>query len=140
MTNWISHENPRRIQPWGFILLGAVIVAGVLSAWGLAVRADKEMRRELLGQARLVAETINLQHVQTLSGTEADLDSPLMCGSRSSLWRFGQFKGSVDSSIFWGEKRKERCFSLWIANRRSRQRPSSGADIHRSSPGVSPFL
>jgi signal transduction histidine kinase/DNA-binding response OmpR family regulator len=76
MTNWISHENPRRIQPWGFILLGAVIVAGVLCAWRLSIRADEEMRRELLWQARLAAEAVNLQHVKALSGTEADEDSP----------------------------------------------------------------
>ena len=37
-------------------------------------RADRAMRRELLHDARLVAQSVNLQRLRALSGTEADLE------------------------------------------------------------------
>jgi PAS domain S-box-containing protein len=57
-------------------LLATLIVAGMLFAWWLINQADHAMRKELLGQARLVAESVNLEHIRALTGTEADLKSP----------------------------------------------------------------
>ncbi len=58
------------------IALAATLAGGVVLAWLLAARADCGMRQDLLGQARLVAGAVNIEHVRALSGTEADLASP----------------------------------------------------------------
>ena len=50
------------------------LIAGV--AWLTVRRADREMRADLLQQVLLVAKAIDIEHVQALSGTEADLGSP----------------------------------------------------------------
>ncbi len=57
------------------VLLAALAAVG-LFAWWTAVRADRAMRADLLLQTQLVAETVNIQRVQALSGTKADRDSP----------------------------------------------------------------
>jgi len=54
-------------------LLPAILVAGALLSWWMAVRADREMRQDLLGQTRLAAEAVNLDRVPELSGTSVDL-------------------------------------------------------------------
>jgi PAS domain S-box-containing protein len=54
----------------------AILAAGALFAWWEAARADREMRADLLQQARLVMQAVEIERVQALSGTEADLDSP----------------------------------------------------------------
>jgi hypothetical protein len=41
-------------------LLACILVAGALGIWWLAVRADREMREDLLGRTRLVARAVNL--------------------------------------------------------------------------------
>lgn len=56
--------------------LAAALIAGALFTWWAAARADREMRDELLQQAHIAAQTINIEHLQALSGTKADLQSP----------------------------------------------------------------
>ncbi|MBM9537811.1 response regulator [Desulfobulbus alkaliphilus] len=75
MTNHIFHEDSRGSRRL-LVLLTAVIVAGALCAWWLFDRADRQMREDLLAQTRLVAGAVNLESIQSLSGTEADLASP----------------------------------------------------------------
>ncbi len=58
----------------GLLLL--VLAAGALGAWWLAVRADHEMREDLLARTRLVAGALNLERIGALTGTAADLESP----------------------------------------------------------------
>ncbi len=53
-----------------------MLVAGALFAWWIASRTDHEMREALLDQARLVAGSVNIKRVQSLTGTETDLSSP----------------------------------------------------------------
>ncbi len=62
----------RRLLPG---LLLAILAAGALFAWWMTVRADLEMREDLLGQTRLVAGAVDLEYVMALYGTEADLES-----------------------------------------------------------------
>ena len=57
-------------------LLIAILVAGSLLVWRTGIRADRELRDELLGQTRAVARALQLDRVKSLSGTEADLDLP----------------------------------------------------------------
>ncbi len=60
---------------WMAIALLAVLAAGALFTWWIVQRVNREMRNELLLQARLVAHSVDLDHVKALSGTEADLAS-----------------------------------------------------------------
>jgi PAS domain S-box-containing protein len=57
-------------------LLGAValvLLGGALFVWWTVSRADREMRADLLRQARMVEQAVNVERVKALSGTEADL-------------------------------------------------------------------
>jgi len=58
------------------VMLVAILGAGSLLVWQTAVRADREMRAELLLQTRLIAQTVNPARVQSLTGTAADLTNP----------------------------------------------------------------
>ncbi len=69
-TRSLSGSNRRTA-----IVLMTLLAAGVLFVWWTAHQADRALRKELLEQARLVAETVNLESVKGLSGTEADLDA-----------------------------------------------------------------
>ncbi len=54
-----------------------VLAAGLSFVWLMAVRIDREMRSELLRQARLVAQIINVEKFKDmLSGNEEDLGKP----------------------------------------------------------------
>ncbi len=61
---------------WALVALFAILAIAVLSTWGLARRVDRELRRTLLLQARLVAQAVNVDCITALTGTEADLASP----------------------------------------------------------------
>ena len=91
MTMWraVQSERPRKGRaPRGVRLLRsllnrrfaclsiAILLAGSLLVWQAGVRADQELRYELLEQARAVARALQLDRVKLLSGTEADLDLP----------------------------------------------------------------
>ena len=54
----------------------AILAAGVALAWWTVARADRETRANLLRQARLVAQGVDPDLIQGLTGTTADLDSP----------------------------------------------------------------
>ncbi|MDO8835432.1 MAG: cache domain-containing protein, partial [Vicinamibacterales bacterium] len=56
-------------------LLMAILAAGVLLTWWLAVRADRELREDLLGRTRLVAGAMTLEQLGALTGSAADLES-----------------------------------------------------------------
>jgi PAS domain S-box-containing protein len=70
----------------------AILAAGASLAWWTAARADREMRADLLQQARLVAETVNVPYLQTLSGTDADLASPIY---QRLKYQFGLVRGAI---------------------------------------------
>jgi two-component system, sensor histidine kinase and response regulator len=72
-TRFSEGKNPRLKAA---ALLLTLLVAGVLFTWWVVSRADREMRADLLQQTRLVAQAVNVERVQALSGTEADLGSP----------------------------------------------------------------
>jgi len=61
---------------WLRALPAAILAAGVLGIWWLAVRADHDLRKDLLARTRLVAEAVNRERIKALTGTEADLSSP----------------------------------------------------------------
>ncbi len=57
-------------------LMLAILAGGaVLASWMIG-RADTDARTDLLRKAQLVAQTLNAERVRSLSGTEADTNSP----------------------------------------------------------------
>jgi len=70
---------------WTLVVLAALLIAGALGSWWTSKRVDRDMREDLLRQTQLVAQSINLSHVKTLSGTEADLASPVYLRLKEQL-------------------------------------------------------
>ena len=60
---------------WILLLLLAILIACALFVWWMVVRVDREMRANLLQQAWLVAQAVDVDSVKTLTGTEADINS-----------------------------------------------------------------
>ncbi len=60
--------------PLAFFLL--LLAGGGLLAWISVDRAARDLRQELLQQAREIAPGVNLQHLKALTGSAADLASP----------------------------------------------------------------
>jgi CHASE1-domain containing sensor protein/signal transduction histidine kinase len=58
------------------LLLGILVAGGLLACWEVG-RTDREMRAALLEQTRQVAQAVEIQYLQALSGTEADGRSPV---------------------------------------------------------------
>jgi PAS domain S-box-containing protein len=58
------------------VLLAAMLAVGVLFTWWIVHRTDRAMRDDLLQQARLVMKAVNLDRLQALTGTAADLNTP----------------------------------------------------------------
>ena len=68
----------RRLSPFAFRLLAGAVAGAIVAGATVfsARRADRQLRADLLLQARLVAQAVDLDVVQTLAGTAADLDAP----------------------------------------------------------------
>jgi PAS domain S-box-containing protein len=58
------------------LMAAMVLLAGMGATYWLAQFEDARMRSELLIQARMVAETVDSRHIESLSGSAADLQSP----------------------------------------------------------------
>ena len=58
----------------GFILLLAVAASALIG--GVARRADQQMRGNLLLQARLVKQSLDVNEIRALSGTRTDIEKP----------------------------------------------------------------
>ena len=56
----------------------------MLTSW-IVERANEELRASQLLQARMVAQTINLDHLKALTGTEADTNSPVYLRLKEQL-------------------------------------------------------
>jgi diguanylate cyclase (GGDEF)-like protein/PAS domain S-box-containing protein len=53
-----------------------LLAAGIYGSWVTLIRADHNMRSELLIQTEMVTQAINVEKVKTLSGTDLDLENP----------------------------------------------------------------
>jgi PAS domain S-box-containing protein len=71
----MTGPNQRRGR-WLAGAVAAVLIAGAFFAWWTVTRSDHQMRADLLQQARLVAQAVEVSQVKALSGTKADLDKP----------------------------------------------------------------
>ncbi|AFL72747.1 response regulator [Thiocystis violascens] len=63
-----------RILWWVGAAVTILLVGGIFSWWTVA-RADRELREALLEQLRVVSQTVNIERLQSLSGTAADLEN-----------------------------------------------------------------
>ena len=75
----------KRINRRILILLLLVLAVGVALMWWGAHSTDKRMRAELLEQARIAAQAINIERVAALSGSEKDLNTPAYQRIKSQL-------------------------------------------------------
>ncbi|MEI6605623.1 MAG: CHASE domain-containing protein [Verrucomicrobiota bacterium] len=69
---------PRRLPSAPTLLLlvmGIFIVGSGLTWWALR-QADREMRENLLRQTQLLAQAVNVERLQQITGTPADLQNP----------------------------------------------------------------
>ncbi len=61
---------------WMAVLMLVILIAGVFSMWWALQRVDRQMRDDLLQQAWLVVQAVNVNRFKALTGTEADLKNP----------------------------------------------------------------
>ncbi len=66
-------------------LLLTVLTVGTLLAWWAVYRTDHELRAGQLQQARLVAQAVDSENIQALTGTPADLNSPVYLKLKEQL-------------------------------------------------------
>ncbi|MFO7534390.1 MAG: response regulator [Kiritimatiellia bacterium] len=66
-----------------------ILAFGAFFAMWLAMRADREMRSDLLIQARLAAQSMNSESIKALSGSKADLTSPVYRRLKAQLIAIG---------------------------------------------------
>ncbi len=71
-TNRFLGMNRRHLT---VALLLAMVTVGALFTWGMVVQADREMRTDLLQRMRMAVQAVNVERIQALTGTEADLES-----------------------------------------------------------------
>lgn len=53
-----------------------LILTGIAAGWVTAQRTNLSMRKDLLKQLEMVAPTINIERIKSLSGSETDLQNP----------------------------------------------------------------
>jgi PAS domain S-box-containing protein len=65
--------NTDRRRKWMAGAAAMVLIVGALFVWWKAVQTDDQMRADLLQQAHLIAQTVNIERVKHLAGDESDL-------------------------------------------------------------------
>jgi hypothetical protein len=78
--------NIRSLIIWLLVGLAAGVGGTAWTVW----RRDYEMRESLLGQARRMAQTLHTKDIEALSGSDADLDSPIYQRLKKVLAKFCQ--------------------------------------------------
>ena len=89
---------------WKAVAVSVLLVAGAFYTWCSVQRADRHMREDLLHQAHLLGQTVNVDRVRTLNGSGDDLNRP----------EYGRLKEQL--SVF--RKAREKCRFFYIIGRR----------------------
>lgn len=71
----IALRRGRGVLPTFAVLAAVATIGALLTRWTVR-QADATMREELLAKTRLVAETLDVPTIRSLTGTPSDLDSP----------------------------------------------------------------
>jgi len=65
---------PERKGRKAALAIPVMLVAGVLFIWLTVLRADRQMRNDLLLQARLIKQSLDIHALKTLSGSSSDIE------------------------------------------------------------------
>jgi PAS domain S-box-containing protein len=73
-----THASKRPLKTHYWVTTGFIIWLVLLLGFGFwtVVRIEREMRADLLQQTQIVAQGADIERIQALSGTEADISSP----------------------------------------------------------------
>ena len=100
----------RRMNRWWIFSLVMVFLTGTLFTLWVGQSEDARMRRDLLTTARLISKTVKAEEVALLSGSEADLKSPIyqrikneliLIRSASSRCRFIYLMGNKEDGTLY---------------------------------------
>jgi PAS domain S-box-containing protein len=69
-----GYSGKKHIRSIGVFFVLLVLLLGF--SWQTVVQTDRQMRADLLKQTRMLAQTVGIERLQNLSGTETDLNSP----------------------------------------------------------------
>ena len=96
---------PAPPQRCGLLVALVVLFAvGALSTWWTAHWTDGQMRQELLGQAQLIAQAVNLDRVAALTGSEADLTAPAYLELKDEFAKARRANGQCRFIYVMGQK------------------------------------
>ncbi len=76
MTNAESERPSMKSNRWLLFLIPLAVVCAIAFSWWTVYQVDRTMREHLLRDARLIMRTVNIDRVESLSGTKADLGTP----------------------------------------------------------------
>jgi PAS domain S-box-containing protein len=106
----LTDLTKRRV--WLAFFSFVLFLGGILCAWNIQ-HADSFMRADLLRRSSILAETINVYRLQTLSGESSDLEKPQYFRLKNQLIDVMKVYGDVDKvSIFC--RQSSGCFRFLI--------------------------
>ena len=105
-----SSDRERNCSRKMTLLVTAVLIAGLLLAWWVVIRADGEMRAALLDEARVVARAVGADKINALSGTIADIDKPEYLSIKKQFVEIGQHNDKIRFVYLLGRKPDGRFF------------------------------
>lgn len=73
-TDAINKSQTGRMRRVGTV--GLLLTVGIVLIWWTLRRADRDMRRDLIQQTELVAQSLDLESIRSLKGTDEDLNNP----------------------------------------------------------------
>lgn len=82
-TNNVDVKINRRILPVALVL--AIIVFGAILTWWTVRITDREIRTDLIQQAQISAQAVNVERLKSLTGTASDLKNPSYLRQKEQL-------------------------------------------------------
>jgi PAS domain S-box-containing protein len=76
MQDKMKNEFAGKVKRNTTLMIMLTLIGGLLIFFWAVQRADREIRKGLLNQTRLVAGALNIENLKALTGTEADLGTP----------------------------------------------------------------
>jgi PAS domain S-box-containing protein len=105
-------SRPHRFLLFG-LLAASVLVLGLSVAWWQVREAERQNRAHAVDQAELVAASINVDLVQTLSGSSADLDRPAYMRLKDAL-RTIRAQDPRNRSVYLVQRRTDGGFAVLV--------------------------
>lgn len=67
-------------------LISVVVLTGGILSWWTGIKASRELKREFLSIARIIAEAVNPERIEALKGSDEDILSPHYQRLKEQLW------------------------------------------------------